>query len=391
MKLCGDEILKKRIIIVIAAFLIFNSFALSAYAAPDVSAQGAVLICVNSGEVLFSKNADKRLSMASTTKIMTSLLALEYSSPDAEITVTDEMVRVEGTSMGLIAGDSVSLRELVYGMLLQSGNDAANAAAIVLGGSIEGFAQMMNNRAKQIGMNNTNFVTPSGLDDENHYSTAYDMALLACECIKNPEFAYICSQKKASVTYGNPPYLRTLTNHNRLLRMYGDAVGIKTGFTKKSGRCLVSAAERNGITLVAVTLKAPDDWNDHIALFEYGFSLCKGAEFTCDLSDVTLDVAGGTKNRISVTLSDNVQWLSGKEVSVRILMQPMTYAPVSEGEIVGKAVFSSDSRVIGESLIFAAESVDFRPAPEIPQESDDGLFSAIYKKLKDLFNVSEVK
>lgn len=379
--------MKKRISVFLAALVIFNLFCLSAYAAPDVSAQGAVLICANSGEVLFSKNGDKKLSMASTTKIMTSLLALESPSPDAEITVSDEMVRVEGTSMGLLAGDSVSLRELVYGMLLQSGNDAANAAAVYLGGSIEGFAEMMNDRAAQIGMNNTNFVTPSGLDDENHYSTAYDMALLAAECIKNPEFAYICAQKRASLTYGNPPYLRTLKNHNRLLWMYEDSVGIKTGFTKKSGRCLVSAAERDGVILVAVTLKAPDDWNDHIALFEYGFSKCKGAELTCDLSGVKLNIAGGVKNQITVSLSRAVQWLEGEYAEVRILMQPMVYAPISKGEIVGKAVFVSNGKVISEELLFAAESVELKPAPEAELQEEENLFSLFKKKIKDFLEV----
>ena len=379
--------MKKRISVFLAVLMFVNLFRFAAYAAPDVSAQGAVLICANSGEVLFSKNGNKKLSMASTTKIMTSLLALESPSPDAEIKVTDEMVRVEGTSMGLQAGDSVSLRELVYGMLLQSGNDAANAAALFLGGSIEGFAEMMNSRAKQIGMKNTSFVTPSGLDDDNHYSTAYDMALLAAECIKNPEFAYICAQKRATLTYGNPPYLRTLTNHNRLLQMYEDSVGIKTGFTKKSGRCLVSAAERDGIILVAVTLKAPDDWNDHIALFEYGFSKCKGIELTCDLSGVMLSVAGGTKNTVSLTLSETARWLEGKEANVRILMQPMVYAPVNKGDIVGKAVFESNGKTVSESFLLAAENVEVKHITET-QQTKINKFSALIEKIKDFLEVN---
>ncbi len=382
----------KKIIIFLSVLLTAVSFEFSAYASElNLSAQAAVLICVNNGEVLYSKNSDKQLSMASTTKIMTSLLALEYPEPDKEITVTDEMVRVEGTSMGLTAGDSVSLRELVYGMLLQSGNDAANTVAYVIGGSKENFAAMMNARAKQIGMNNTNFVTPSGLDDENHYSTAYDMALLACECMKNPEFAFICSQKRASLTYGNPPYLRTLTNHNKLLGMYKYSVGIKTGFTKKSGRCLVSAAEKDGVTLVAVTLRAPDDWNDHIALFEYGFSRCKGAEYTCDLSSVRLNVAGGVKQQIPVTVSDTVHWLSDDRVTVSVRLRPMVYAPVRAGDIVGKAVFSSDRRIISEVFIHAAENVDIKHAPVINSKTEKNLFKKVIDGLKDFFNVSEVK
>ncbi len=165
-----------------------------------VSARSAVLMCANNGEVLYSKNSGERMPMASTTKIMTSLLAIEAAVPDMEIKVTHDMVAVEGTSMGLREGDSVSMRELVYGMLLQSGNDAANTVAVVLGGSNEGFARMMNERAREIGMNDTNFVTASGLDSGEHYSTAYDMALLACESISNPEFAAVCSSKTARLT-----------------------------------------------------------------------------------------------------------------------------------------------------------------------------------------------
>ncbi|NLO45699.1 MAG: D-alanyl-D-alanine carboxypeptidase, partial [Clostridiales bacterium] len=143
-----------------------------------VSAKSAALVVAETGEIIFGKNENERRPMASTTKIMTSLIALETGTPELEIVTTEEMVTVEGTSMGLLPGDTVTLRTLVCGMLLSSGNDAANTVAIVLGGSVKGFAKMMNARAAEIGMNNTNFVTPSGLDDENHHSTAYDMALL---------------------------------------------------------------------------------------------------------------------------------------------------------------------------------------------------------------------
>ena len=382
----------KKIISVLIVFAVFFSFfGFSSYALGDVSAQAAVLYCVNSGEVLYSKNPDQKLSMASTTKIMTSLLALEHPSPDSEIMVTQEMVNVEGTSMGLLAGDSVSLRELVYGMLLQSGNDAANAVACVVGGSVENFSAMMNERAEKIGMTNTNFVTPSGLDDENHYSTAYDMALLAAECIGNSEFAYICSQKRASLTYGNPPYLRTLKNHNKLLWMYEDSVGIKTGFTKKSGRCLVSAAERNGITLVAVTLKAPDDWNDHIAMLEYGFSKCKATEITCNLDNVRLAVAGGNKDCVFVRLTDSVSWIAGRNAEVRIFLPRFVYAPLREGETVGKAVFVSDGKVIGESRIVTTEDVEFKTLPQTNQKDKTEIFSLFFEKISSFFRSSEVK
>lgn len=381
--------MKKKIIVFIAALVLSMPFEFSAFAGEvGVSAQSAVLMCQNSGEVLFEKSAHKQLSMASTTKIMTSLLALEAAVPETEITVTKEMVAVEGTSMGLLAGDSVSLRELVYGMLLQSGNDAANTVAYVIGGSPEGFAKLMNERAAEIGMENTNFVTASGLDDENHYSTAYDMALLACESIANPEFAAICSQKTARLTYGNPPYARTLTNHNRLLWKYEDAIGVKTGFTKKSGRCLVSAAERNGIVLVAVTLNAPDDWNDHISMFEYGFSQCEAANVGCDLSDVRLKVVGGEAQSAAVRLSYQPVWLKGEECSYRLIMKPFEYAPVNAGEIVGTAVFFSGDKIIDEVPIEAAEFVERKTAPvqtEEPPQEEKGLFSKLLQKIKNIF------
>lgn len=379
--------MKKRIIALITVCLLVFSFDVSAFAnGVSVSAQSAVLICANNGKVLFSRSSDKQLSMASTTKIMTSLIALEAASPDTEITVTKEMVGVEGTSMGLLPGDSVSLRELVYGMLLQSGNDAANTVAYVLGGSPEGFAQMMNERAAEIGMKNTNFVTASGLDDKNHYSTAYDMALLACESIKNPEFASICSLKSARLTYGNPPYARTLTNHNRLLWKYEDTIGIKTGFTKKSGRCLVSAAERNGVILVAVTLNAPDDWNDHISMFEYGFSQCRSVSLGCNLSGVALNIVGGMQTQLPVELSYNPQWIEGESCVCRLLIKPVIYAPVEKGDIVGTAVFTSGNNIIAEVPVLASESIERKKAEIIQQpQEEESIFSEIIRKVKDFF------
>ena len=354
----GLRTLIKKISSFVFSVVIFFSFGFDSNGAElGVSAQSAVLMCVNSGEILFSKNENKKLPMASTTKIMTSLIALESAMPEKEIVVTRDMVSVEGTSMGLVEGDSVSLSELIYGMMLQSGNDAANTVAYVLGETPAGFANIMNQRAKEIGMSNTNFVTPSGLDDENHYSTAYDMSLLAAECIMNPEFRNICSTKSVNLTYGNPPYPRTLTNHNKLLWKYSDSIGIKTGFTKKSGRCLVSAAERNGITLVAVTLNAGDDWNDHISMFEYGFSRCNSCEISCDLSDISLKVVGGNKTDVSLKLSRNPVYLSDNECTFKVYIKPFEYAPINDGKIVGTAVFMNEGRIIDEVPILTDNSV----------------------------------
>lgn len=374
--------MKKILSAVIAVVISLLSVCVSYGADLNISAQSAVLICAESGEFLFERNADKQLSMASTTKIMTSLLALEAGTPNREIVVTEEMVSVEGTSMGLVAGDSVSLIELVYGMLLQSGNDAANTVAYVIGGSPEGFADMMNARADKIGMKNTNFVTASGLDDDEHYSTAHDMALLAAECLKNPGFAAICSQKTAKLTYGNPPYARTLTNHNRLLWSYPDSIGVKTGFTKKSGRCLVSAARRGGITLVAVTLNAPDDWADHKELLDYGFSVCKSSLLTCDLSQTAIPVSGGKKDSVALRLAYQTEGLEGSKCV--LLIKPFEYAPVNEGETVGKAVFVYGDRIVAEIPVVTAQSVEAHVVPVIKEE-EKGFFEKILCKIKELF------
>ena len=185
-------------------FLFFCGVQAQAQELPSISAQSAALLVADTGEFLFEKNAQQQRGMASTTKIMTSLLAVEESDPNRVITATEAMVRVEGTSIGLQAGDKITLRNLIYGMLLESGNDAANATAIALAGSADQFAERMNARAKEIGMTNTHFVTPSGLDHEEHYSCAHDMALLGAEAIQNPEFAAVCSTKSIRVAYGNP-------------------------------------------------------------------------------------------------------------------------------------------------------------------------------------------
>lgn len=381
--ICEDEKRLKKVLSAVIAGVIFVLSFCTAYGADlSLSAQSAVLMCVENGELLFESNADKRLSMASTTKIMTSLLALEAGTPEREIVVTEKMVSVEGTSMGLQAGDSVSLRELVYGMLLQSGNDAANTVAYVIGGSPEGFAAMMNARADKIGMKNTNFVTASGLDDEEHYSTARDMALLAAECLKNPEFTAICSKKTAKLTYGNPPYARTLTNHNRLLWSYPDSIGVKTGFTKKSGRCLVSAAKRGGVTLVAVTLNAPDDWSDHKQMLDYGFTVCKSGLLTCDLSQTLLPVCGGKKASAKLRLSYESEGIA--DAQCVLLLKPFEYVPLNEGDIVGNAVFVSGGKIVAEIPVEAAESIEAYVVPVEKQEKK-GFFENLIDKIKGFF------
>ncbi len=375
--------MKKKTLSLLLAFIISVIFSLPVNAVLEISAKSAVLMCLENGEVLYSKNPDNCMSMASTTKIMTSLIALEMHIPNKEITVTDDMISVEGTSMGLVAGDSVSFNELVYGMMLQSGNDAAKAVACIVSGNETDFSKLMNKRAQEIGMKNTNFVTASGLDSEEHYSTAYDMALLACECLRNPEFSAISSKKTAKLTYGNPPYPRTLTNHNKLLWRYVGCIGIKTGFTKKSGRCLVSAAKRNGITLVAVTLNAPDDWNDHIKMFDYGFSNINYFELTSDLSNVFLKVCGGKQNFVSVQQAYSVSYpTDGKGYSCKIFMRKFEYAPISKGEAVGKIVYYSSGKEIASVPLLAENRIEVADAIKTPENYNERFFSRFLKMFR---------
>ena len=212
--------------------------------------------------------------MASTTKIMTAVVTLENADLFAKVTVPSVAVGVEDSSMYLAKDETLLVKELLYGLMLTSGNDAATALAYYVGkGNIQTFVDMMNSKAKALGLENTNFTNPSGLPDDNHFTTARELAKITCYALQNPVFAKITATAK--VTIGH----RTLVNHNKMLSMYDGAIGVKTGFTKKAGRCLVSAATRNGVTLVCVTLNAHDDWNDHISALDSGFERCKKIVF----------------------------------------------------------------------------------------------------------------
>lgn len=346
----------------------------------SVSAEAAVLYCVENGRVLFGVNEHERHSMASTTKIMTALLLLEQNTPQKTVVVTEQMTAVEGTSMGLAPGDAVSYRDLAVGMLLESGNDAANTAAIAVCGSQKAFADKMNLRAAEIGMKDSHFVTPSGLDDEGHYSTAFDMALLGAEAISNPAFRSICSQKQMSVRFGNPPYSRTFTNHNRLLWLYPDAFGIKTGFTRKSGRCLVSAAKRGGITLVAVTLNAPDDWNDHAAMFDYGFGCVKTQ--SPQMAPLTVPVVGGTAQTVSLSVMEPEALAAEGTISIRVLLPRFVYAPLAKGTVVGFVQYRLDDRVLSEVPVVTADDVGIQSL-SVPQKEPILRKQTIKEKAKE--------
>jgi len=327
----------------------------------NVSAESAIIMCADSRDVIWSKNADVPRAMASTTKIMTSLLTLEEAAAQGErsLEITDEMVRVEGSSMGLRVGDKVDLETLAKGMLLPSGNDAANAAAILVCGSVEKFLKRMNDRAKQIGMKNTLFCTPSGLDKGDHHSTAYDMAVLGSYAIENEQFAKIVSEKHSVVDFEDSDKKVWLKNHNKLLSMYPYCVGIKTGFTKKAGRCLVSCAEKDGIRLVCVTLDAPDDWNDHISLYNFGFSKAKVMKFDDTNESIDINVKDGEKTLKSIGSTYFSRTFASDVNPVRsIKIFENLHAPIKKGQCVGKIIYKVNDNVIGENLLTALEDIN---------------------------------
>lgn len=324
----------------------------------ECSAKAAAVINAQTGELIWQKNADERLPMASTTKIMTALLVCESGSLSREITVTPEMVAVEGSSMGLSAGDTVTLNDLLYGMLLASGNDAANAAAIAIGGSQSGFVALMNKRATELGLENTHFATPSGLDAPDHYTTAAELARLASAALQNADFSAAASAKTATLCFGNPPVKHTLTNHNRLLREYSDVVGVKTGFTKKSGRCLVSAARLDGKAVIAVTLNDPNDWADHRALLDMGLASLNRVTSVPQNKAQSVPVLGGRQSAVSVSLPESTLFSSAPEsVTCTVRLLPLAVAPVLKGEILGRVEYYSSDRLVFTQNITASQDV----------------------------------
>lgn len=334
-------------------------------AGPEVSAQSAVVLTADTGTVLFEKDGHTPRPVASTTKIMTALLALEAAQErgDPLVDITQEMVAVEGSSMGLQAGDSISLTGLAAGMLLASGNDAANAAALYLDGSLESFAARMNQRAAALGMEDTHFVTPSGLDGEDaqglgHLSTAYDMALLARAALEDQAFRQLCSSPSLAVEFAEPVKRVTYTNHNKLLTQYQGCVGVKTGFTKEAGRCLVSAAERDGALLIAVTLNAPNDWEDHTALLDYGFSQVEPYQLAGGDVRLTVPVVGSPVEVVSLRGSNGGEVTlplgQGAQVERVVRVPKFLYAPVEAGEQVGEICWYLEGQLLGSAPLTAA-------------------------------------
>ncbi len=348
----------------------------------EVSAKAAVVISADTGEVLYSKNSDEKLPMASTTKIMSTLICLESGNLYEPFTVDSDAIHVEGSSMGLQEGDIVTKYALCCGMLLPSGNDAANATAVKIAGSIEAFADLMNEKAREIGLTKTFFVTPSGLEGEGHGSSAYDMALLASEALKNDLFREICSSETIKLEYGNPPYTRWLKNTNKLLSLYSGTYGVKTGFTDEAGRCLVSACERDGKNLICVTLNDRNDWNDHMALYDSCFEIA--GNISPELPEnIQLELAGAENDKISVCaepLEFTVLSANKNDFEYIVNSPPFVYAPINKGDEVASLSICYNNREIRKIPLYAAENAEYKQKPE--PEKKKGFIG----KIKELFS-----
>lgn len=323
--------------------------------AEAVSARRAYVLDAVSGRELFVRNPDERSLIASTTKIMTALIVCEQCNVLDRMRIPKEAVGIEGSSMYLKEGEVLTLQELLYGLMLSSGNDAAVALAIYCGGTVEGFAELMNDKARNLGLTGTHFENPNGLDSPGHYSTARDLAKLAAYAMKNPIFYKTVSAK--SVRIGE----RCLTNHNKLLWKLEGADGVKTGFTKAAGRILVSSATRQGRRIIGVTIDAPDDWNDHCQLLNEGFARYQDRQIVQAGQRVSVqEVLGGDARRIEMLAAEDFSYaLAAEECPQLVLPGPgFVYAPAVEGAEAGFAYVLINGTVIGKVPVVYGATVE---------------------------------
>lgn len=320
-----------------------------------VSAQKAILMDAQTGRVLYEKDADSRSLIASTTKIMTALIVCEQCNVLDRMKIPKEAVGIEGSSMYLQEGEVLSLQELLYGLMLRSGNDAAVALAIYCGGTVEGFAAMMNDKARQLGLRGTHFENPNGLDSPGHYSTARDLAVLTAYAMKNPIFYQTVSTK--TVRVGN----RTMQNHNKLLWQVDGADGVKTGYTKAAGRILVSSATRDGRRLICVTINDGNDWADHSAMLEKGFSAFQVQQVISAgecLGYAT--VFSGREERVALIATEDFSFPFGENEHPEVVISGpgFVYAPVVKGKTAGYAYVCIGDTAVGKVKLVYGQTVE---------------------------------
>jgi serine-type D-Ala-D-Ala carboxypeptidase (penicillin-binding protein 5/6) len=341
--------------IFLAVSLIFVNIPQKTSASVSVSASSAVLMDQESGRVLYEKGAHEKKRIASITKIMTAILAIESGKLENMVQVSPKATRAEGSSVYLKPNEKIKLEDLIYGLMLRSGNDTAEAIAEYVGGSLDGFVYLMNQKAKEIGMANTNFANPHGLDNfENHYSTAYDMALLTRYAMQNETYRVISGTKVHRAPNPEEKWDRVWRNKNRLLNKYKYTTGGKTGYTKRAKRTLVSTATKGDMDLISVTLNAPDDWNDHISMFEYGFQKYDLVEV---ISKGKIDNVKDKSYQNHIFFNRSFTYPVTKDekdlISVNYkLIKPTEKWLETNPEVVGKAIVYLDSKPIEEVAIF---------------------------------------
>ncbi len=328
-----------------------------------ISAEKAIVMDAITEKTLYERRADERSLIASTTKIMTALVVCQQCNVLDRVKVPKEAVGVEGSSMYLKEGEVLTVQELLYGLMLHSGNDAAVALAIYCGGTVDGFAQLMNDKARALGMTGSHFVNPNGLDAPEHYSTARDLAILASNAMQDPIFAKTVATKQVKIGE------RCLTNHNKLLWRIEGADGVKTGYTKAAGRLLVSSAVRQGRRLVCVTINAPDDWNDHAQLLEEGFSRYIPTRVVSQGECLgRMNVMGGAEMDVELVSSVDFDYPLAEDEIPKIVLSPeqFCFAPVVRGAPAGTAYVQLGNTIIGKIPLVFGDTVEQIPEKEKP-------------------------
>lgn len=320
---------------------------------PGLSAEGAALIDVASGRILYSKNGSKKMRIASLTKTMTAIVAIENGQLKDQVTVPPEAVGVEGSSIYLKKNEKLTLEELLYGLMLRSGNDAAVTVATHVGGSVPGFVYMMNEKAALIGMTHTNFNNPHGLDDSNmHYSTAEDMAKLSAYALRNPTFRQIVSTKVKDISWEGEEYDRRLLNKNKMLHLYNGADGVKTGYTKLAKRCLAASATRDGRQLATITLNASDDWNDSAKMLDWGFQHFSTKQLVSLGQSIQpesfVKVEEGTHLVTTNAFTYPLQADEEDDVQKRVVMSESVITDKMNGQLIGFLQFHLKDQMIGQ-------------------------------------------
>lgn len=329
----------------------------------ETSAKAACILDQKTGRVLFEANMHRRLPMASTTKVMTALLAIERGRLDEPVTCSPGAFGISGTSIYLQQGETLTLEQMLYGLMLASGNDAAAAIAEHIGGSQEQFAAMMNERARQIGAVNTHFTNPHGLPDEDHYTTAYDLALIAREAMQNDTFRRIVSTRRMSIPWAGRTYNRQLNNKNKLLSAYEGATGVKTGYTSRAGRCLVFGALQDNLELVGAVLGCAD-WFDEAARLMDGcfdtYAMARVLGPTRSAGRITVTDGRADSCGMCVMEDMSVPLRSGESAQIVLDVPQSVRAPVYPGMYLGTAQLVVGGKVYGEFEVVASERVDGR-------------------------------